>query len=106
MEDLLREILAPSPTLSPSALPLDSPITTASLLYSEASTPSTVGELDWESEVGMQRLLDMLPNVQSMDVNHSDMVEAVDFPSALDMELGGGWDVENFISSSSSIGVF
>jgi len=43
--------------------------------------------LDWEGEEEMQRLLDMLPDVRSnaktLDVN----IDAVDFPSALDLEL-------------------
>jgi len=61
--------------------------------------------LDWDSE-GMQRLLDMLPNVQFLNGlnNESVNVEAVEFPSALDLELGGmGWEME---ASTAGIGVF
>jgi len=108
MEDLFREILAPSPAVQTTSLPLDS---TSSVLFqaqsyesSESASPAesaliTEG-MDWDSVEGMQRLLGMLPNVAQSDAN----VDSVDFPSALDLELEGTWDLENM--SSTSIGVY
>jgi len=94
MENLLREILAPSPLLSSTPLPLGF----NSEESSESQAPSTGRQgvtslpdstLDWEGEEEMRRLLDMLPDVRSntkmLDVN----VDTVDFPSALDLDLSG-----------------
>jgi len=60
--------------------------------------------LDWDSD-GMKRLLEMLPNPQSSSgVNNEISVDAVDFPSALDLELGGmGWEMD---TCTAGIGVF
>ncbi len=66
--------------------------------------------LDWEAEAEMQRLLDMLPDVQSdmnprVDLN----IDSVEFPSALDLELGmDGWGMGHFLQPPpvlSTIGV-
>jgi hypothetical protein len=116
MDDLFREILAPdSPSMSSSAsLPLDSALFEIPVATSSLASSATVEDvrLHWESEVEMQRLLDMLPNVQSLggnalnnDNNEMINVHGVDFPSALDLELGSGagWDME---SGSAGIGVF
>ena len=56
--------------------------------------------VDWEGEVEMQRLLDLLPVVQpdvneSVDDGNADE-EPVDFPSALELELSG-WDLNQLI---------
>jgi len=95
MEDLFREILAHSPSLPSTSLPLDeSPNTSqmAPFASPEMMLPETFG-VDWVSEEDMQRILDMLPGVHS-DVDIGD--EIVNFPSALDLGL------ENF----STVGVF
>lgn len=57
-----------------------------------------MGADDWDHGEEMQRLLDMLPGVNS---------EGVDFPSALNLELCG-WDMESVLqpSLSSQVGVF
>jgi len=115
MEDLFREILAsPSSPLSSTSLTLDSvppavfqqtetheDSTTMAATSAAASSMTTETlNMDWIAKVEIQRLLDMLPDVQS-DVNPT--VEAVEFPSALDLELSGtGWEVENI----STIGVY
>jgi hypothetical protein len=103
LEDLFREILAPSPSVPSTSLPLDTSAT-AELFKQIPSSPEVVN-LDWDSE-GMQRLLEMLPNIQSANGVNNEMVgaDAVDFPSALDLELGGmGWEMD---TCTSSIGVF
>ena len=66
--------------------------------------------VDWEGEAEMQRLLDMLPTVQPEDNANVDVdLDTVDFPSALDLELGD-WDLGAFIQPSSTnqslVGVF
>jgi hypothetical protein len=102
MEDLFREILAPSPSLPTTSLPLDPHLIlrqiTSSAIVSAPSmmTDETDVPVDWASEAEMQRILNMLPSV------HSDAV-VDDYPSALDLELGGGWEFEN---TSGGIGVF
>jgi len=60
--------------------------------------------VDWESEAEMQRLLDMLPNVQSSSMG-MDGGNALGF----DLDLESEWDMERSHSSSlmgTSIGVF
>ncbi|KAI0786652.1 hypothetical protein C8Q75DRAFT_734604 [Abortiporus biennis] len=117
MENLLREILAPSPTMPSSSLPIDS------LAKAESETKSTTSTtmvppviipaetVDWEGEAEMQRLLDMLPAVpQDASMNIDVDVNAVDFPSALDLELCG-WDLGALLpqqppSSVSLVGAF
>lgn len=51
-----------------------------------AMTESTV---DWESEAEMQRLLDMLPDVQSSFMDGHDNTHVV-----LDFNLESEWDLE------------
>ena len=65
-------------------------------------------EIDWESEVEMQRLLAMLPVAQPDAAPLDTGVGASqdDFPSALDLELSG-WDLAIApIGSMSSVSVF
>ncbi|KAH9948933.1 hypothetical protein B0H21DRAFT_843272 [Amylocystis lapponica] len=114
MENLLREILAPSPTVQAAPLPAGPlpPPATAHLqsqpehkvACAPAAAPSAASTLsaavDWQSDE-MQRLLDMLPSVQP-DGN------ADGFTSALDMELCG-WDGmgdAGALGPSSEVGVF
>jgi hypothetical protein len=103
MEELLREILVCSPTLPSSALPVDPP---ASLELPTASSPPTLADDVWDSEVEMQRLLDLLPHAQSLGVNNFLDVDTVDLPSPLDLEANDGWNLENSMPPSSGIGVF
>jgi hypothetical protein len=112
MEDLFREILA-SPSVPSTSLTLDSvpPAIYQAQVAEESTTMATTStassmttethlDMDWISQAEIQRLLDILPDVQT-DVNPT--VETIEFPSALDLGLGGtGWEVENI----SSIGVF
>jgi len=97
MEDFLREILACSPSLSHSSLPLDSPTIP---MFSESSAPTTIAGFDWDSEVEMQRLLAMVP----ADVN-STTVDTVDIAQTLLLEPNGGLDLD-ILMASSGIGVF
>jgi hypothetical protein len=104
MEDFLREILVPSPTLPSSVLP---PCTDSADPLSQTSTlpPLVDVGVDWDSEVEMQRLLDMLPNVQSTDPKND--ISMVDFPLALDFDdTNGGWATDHGFLSSLSVGVF
>jgi len=60
---------------------------------------------DWESQVEMQRLLDLLPMVQSdggIDVDDN----LVDVPSALGLELCGEWNFGREPLLASNVGVF
>lgn len=74
-------------------------------------TPS-LPEIDWESEVEMQKLLAMLP-VVPQDAAPLDAGSLIalqdDFPSALELELSG-WDFAGATSapvgSMSSVSVF
>jgi len=106
MEDLFREILAPSPTVPSASLPVlpsgedispsqvTSPVSSPPLINIAAADP-----VDWEGEAEMQRLLDMLPIVHSDQENPVDGdadMNAVDFPSALELELCG-WDINQLI---------
>ena len=103
MEDLFREILAPSPTLPAASLP--SPTTEVA-----AAIPQVVGasvhteSLDWEGEAEMQRLLDMLPDVQPDSKMMDLKMDAVDFASTIEL-----WDMAAAVQpppSLASIGVF
>ena len=106
MEDLLREILAPSPTVQAATLPagtVPSPSTTrrelqASLAPKAATPPLSAEGGDWHGEAEMQRLLDMLPSVQPDEC-------ADGFPAASDMELCG-WEDVSALSSLTEVGVF
>ncbi|KAH9935792.1 uncharacterized protein B0H18DRAFT_1101423 [Fomitopsis serialis] len=104
MENLLREILAPSPIAAPAALPDGSvpvPVTAPpsehegpAVPAAEAPSPAaraaeTVSavSVDWEGQADIQRLLGMLPGAQS---------DAEVFPSALDLDIDfgmGEWDM-------------
>ena len=121
MDDLFREILAPSPVSPQAPLPSGAaPTRSRSQSVSEIKlapppaasvTPTpALPEIDWESEVEMQRLLAMLPVVQPdaapMDSGAGSPQD--DFPSALDLELNG-WDLAGAtaaLGSMSSVSVF
>ena len=124
MDDLFREILAPSPVSAQAPLPADAPSRSRSQSFSEiqlAPAPSaapviqptpTLPEIDWVSEVEMQKLLAMLP-VAPQDAAPLDAGSLIaphdDFPSALELELSG-WDLGGATSaplgSMSSVSVF
>lgn len=55
-------------------------------------TPLAETTLDWEGEAEMQRLLDMLPDVQPDSKTTDVTVDSGDYPSTLDLELCG-WDM-------------
>jgi len=61
---------------------------------------TTEPRVDWESEVEMQRLLDMLPDVQpSLDGNSTHVM--------LDFDFESEWDLERSTATMGmSIGVF
>lgn len=113
MEKLLREILAPSPTLPSATLPATSTNEAATQLPTSSTGSPTITKLsetvDWEGEAEMQRLLDMLPDVQTESNGIVEIdLEVNDFPSTLDLELGD-WDMGSFTqppSSTSLVGVF
>ncbi|THH14958.1 hypothetical protein EW146_g5438 [Bondarzewia mesenterica] len=95
MEDLFREILAPSPTLQPTALPVaegsaaSSTAVAASIWAGETvEDRERERKVEAEAEKEMQRLLDMLPTLDGDGVGLN-----VDFPSQLDLDLGT-WDFE------------
>lgn len=95
MEDLFREILAPSPLLSSAPVPIGitiedapQPPSTGAPVVSASPAPPMI---DWEGEAEMQRLLEMLPDVAT-DVNGDAPSDAIDFPSALDLGLNG-WEL-------------
>lgn len=63
----------------------------------------TAETVDWEGEAEMQRLLDMLPLVQTDASGIADMdMNAVDFPSALDLELCG-WDMGGLLQTPTNV---
>ncbi|KAJ8494989.1 hypothetical protein ONZ51_g1994 [Trametes cubensis] len=129
MDDLFREILAPSPVTPQAPLPAGSsappshpPARSRSQSVSEiklspapaaaptasVNQPPTLPEIDWENEVEMQRLLAMLPVVQQDAAPLDAGSPTGDFPSALDLELCG-WDLAGVVtapSGSSSVSVF
>lgn len=96
MEDLLREILAPSPVsasaaLPPGPLPLPAAPTSAAAAQAPAMPAGAAEALsdtmivDWEGQTEMQRLLDMLSGAQP---------DAEAFPPALDLDIDlGEWDL-------------
>ncbi|THH28389.1 hypothetical protein EUX98_g5807 [Antrodiella citrinella] len=105
MEDLFREILAPSPIIPSASLPvLPSPeIIPPSQVTTPLAAPPLISiaaaePMDWEGEAEMQRLLDMLPVVQPDQENFDGDADSdvVDFPSALELELCG-WDINQLI---------
>ncbi|RDX42737.1 hypothetical protein OH76DRAFT_1362248 [Lentinus brumalis] len=122
MDDLFREILAPSPVSPTVPLPAGPPparsrsqsrseIKLAPPPAAPVSSAPALPEIDWESEVEMQRLLAMLPvgqpDAAPMDAGADSPQD--DFPSALDLELNG-WDFAGATSaalgSMSSVSVF
>jgi hypothetical protein len=64
----------------------------------------TSPDMDWVYAEDIRRILDMLPGVQTDPHSHAGAGATIDFPSALDLELG--WDQDNWASSASGIGVF
>jgi len=69
-----------------------------------AVTSEVVETVDWNSEVEMQRLLDLLPLLVQPGANiEVDTNAAVDFPSAQDLELN--WDLSQFIQQPLSLPV-
>ena len=102
MENLFREILAPSPTIPAAPLPPAlAAETTVATPAAAPVVPSALSDasLDWEGEAEMQRLLDMLPDVQT-EIN----IDSVDFPSALELDLGS-WNMGS-TASALPIGAF
>lgn len=104
MEDLLREILAPSPSQPSTSLPMDPHTILQQITSTSSMAPATptMTNVDWASEAEMQIILNMLPSV------HSDVIDVdnVGYPSALDLELRGGWEFEHLSGSLNGIGVF
>lgn len=96
MEDLFREILAPSPILTSTPMPIialedaaqPAPAPAGAQVASVSPAPPMI---DWEGEAEMQRLLEMLPDVAT-DMSGDMPSDAIDFPSALDLGLHG-WDL-------------
>ncbi|OSD06974.1 hypothetical protein PYCCODRAFT_1474360 [Trametes coccinea BRFM310] len=125
MDDLLREFLAPSPVSPQAPLPASSaptiahsPARSRSQSVSEiklspapvstAPVNPTLPEIDWESEVEMQRLLAMLPVAQQSAAPTDASAVSGDFPSALDLDLCA-WDMAGVLNApagSSSVSVF
>jgi len=91
MEELLREIIAPSPSSPTTSLPLEvfSPDPQVADVPSESpfSTAVTFGSvLDGED---LQRLLNMIPDVQPDQ-------ERFEFSPSLDLPLAG-WEMASFV---------
>ncbi|KII87971.1 hypothetical protein PLICRDRAFT_176720 [Plicaturopsis crispa FD-325 SS-3] len=85
-------------------------VTPTSTVFETTAPAGVSGDgAEWESdEAEMQRLLDMLPDVQSR-LSAEEEASFVDFPSALDLEVGGCWDSEPHQQQhmgSGGIGVF
>lgn len=96
MDDLFREILAPSPTLSSSALPgAELAVAPAAAVGVPMWTGETVEDrerernAEAEAEREMQRLLDMLPTVNGDGMSMN--VDGLGIPSTLDLDIGA-WD--------------
>lgn len=95
MDDLFREILAPSPLLSSTPLPLGTiQVASQSTTASPEAQRVALAEpmIDWEGEAEMQRLLDMLPDVASSVDSPELLADVQDFPSSLDLGLSA-WDL-------------
>ncbi|EPQ57104.1 hypothetical protein GLOTRDRAFT_127481 [Gloeophyllum trabeum ATCC 11539] len=109
MDTLLREILAepPSTSLNSSPSPLQLQVSpsyspTSPVPITSTITPPTdavANVSDWEPDMEMQRLLDLLPSVQP------DGEEFIS--SSLDLDLCG-WDMDSVVhpTSSNQLGVF
>lgn len=117
MEDLFREILAPSPTSPTTSLPFGTglsqceiPISseTATSPAPEMSLDETLGALgegvdmvnaagvNWASGAELQRILDMLPNT----------TETEEYSTRPDLDFG--WELDNFGTTAGvgMVGVF
>lgn len=113
MEDLFREILTTSPTLPTSPIPSgihEEPAEQSTPAGAQvAAQPLPGATLDWEGEAEMQRLLDMLPDVQPDGTQRIELnVDTVDFPSALELDLCA-WNMGSSVpppSLPTSVGVF
>ncbi|KAI0339907.1 hypothetical protein BDW22DRAFT_1486599 [Trametopsis cervina] len=110
MENLLREILAPSPLLSSTSLPIgitseESPKPQSASIASQVTSSLTETTLDWEGEQEMQRLLDMLPDVHPDMKNLDVTIDAVDFSTSLDLDLSG-WDLGSVQPPLVAVGTF
>lgn len=95
MEDLFREILAPSPLLSSAPMPLSTiEIPAQHQAETSPAAPRVISlaepMIDWEGEAEMQRLLDMLPDVASNADSSELLADAHDFP---DLGLSAMWDI-------------
>ena len=123
MDAWIREIfIAGSPTMSTTALPThikseqqESEATAIPASAAASGAPlmsgslETVSQQDWENEVEMQRLLDLLPVVQS-DADVDRNVE-VDVRTSLGLELCNDWNfsqdpVPASLVSLPGVGVF
>ncbi|TFY73352.1 hypothetical protein EWM64_g10660 [Hericium alpestre] len=111
MENLFREIFAPSPTLSTSQIPsVDdaAPSAPTAAVTHHGSEAGDTGrdyerEREAEAQAEMQRLLDMLPPVgdaamETLPMDDQSKFDA-DFSSALNLDLGG-WDFASAALSS------
>lgn len=94
MEELLREIIAPStsPSSPAAALPHET-FPPAAEITTDDPSASLMMSMDWEKEVEMQKFLDTISGIQPE-------LEEIDFSSALELELGE-WELP-----LSEIGVF
>jgi hypothetical protein len=117
MEDLFREILAPSPTIATTSLPHGTGLSQYEISVASETTASTpemnldetlgglsqsvgtvgMGGMNWTSEAEMQRILDMLPNT----------TEGEGYPVA-PSEMDLGWELDDFGSAVGlgMVGVF
>ncbi|KAF7985049.1 hypothetical protein HWV62_8891 [Athelia sp. TMB] len=96
MEDLFREILAPpSPAQATTSLPLPLDSRAEMMMMSTESKTAATGSsvVDWESEVEMQRLLDMLPDIQSSSGSLSTMDDSLSASSGLEFDLESEWSM-------------
>jgi hypothetical protein len=114
MEDLFREILAPSAPSSPiasSSLSLPLEAHTSPALFQVPSAPTTAAQMmmttneasrvNWESEAEMQRLLAMLPDIQSSFDDGTTTHGHV----ALEFDLESEWDFERPSTTMMGMGV-
>jgi len=86
MEDLFREIIAPFPCSSSESLSANASSSEAQIINDTTtslpmSSMTTSDSMDWEKELEMQKLLDVLTGIQPE-------FEDVDLSSALELELG------------------
>jgi len=111
MDAWIREIFAASPGLPAADLPTPGesepePTTPAAAASAPAPTAALMEVVhDWESQVEMQRLLDLLPMVQT-DGGIGVDDHCMDIPSALGLELCGEWNFGRELPTSTNVGVF